>query len=74
MHPVCPEDWNLLGIQWQEHFYVDTCLPFGLRSSPFLFNRLSDAIHCVLHHNYGVTHLLHYLDDFFTAGSEELHE
>jgi len=67
--PVRPEDWNLLGIQWREHFYVDTCLPFGLRSAPYLFNRLSDAIHWVLHHNYGVTHLLHYLDDFFTAGS-----
>ena len=20
--PVCPEDWNLLGIQWRQHFYV----------------------------------------------------
>ena len=67
--PVCPEDWNLLGIQWRQYFYVDTCLPFGLRSAPFLFNRLLDAIHWVLHHNYGVKHLLHYLDDFFTAGA-----
>ena len=66
--PVHPEDWNLLGIQWHQRFYVDTCLPFGLHSAPFLFNRLSDAIHWVLQHNYGVVHLLHYLDDFFTAG------
>ena len=34
--PVGPEDWNLLGIQWHQRFYVDTCLPFGLRSAPFL--------------------------------------
>ena len=65
---VCPEDWNLLGFQWRQHFYVDTCLPFGLCSASFLSNRLSKAIYWVLQHNYGVVHLLHYLDDFFTAG------
>ena len=57
-----PEDWNLLGIQWRNQFYIDTCLPFGLISAPFLFNQF-------LQHNHGVRHLLHYLDDFFTAGS-----
>ena len=43
--PVCPDNWNLLGIHWKHQFYIDTCLPFGLRSAPFLFNRLADAIH-----------------------------
>ena len=52
---VCPEDWNLLGFQWRQHFYVDTCLPFGLCSASFLFNRLSKAISF-------------FTDDFFTAG------
>ena len=47
---------------------MDTCLPFGLRSAPYLFNRLSEAIHWILVHKYGVCHLLHYLDDFLTAG------
>jgi len=46
----------------------DTCLPFGLRFTPYLFNQLSIAIHWILQHSYGVQHLLHYLDDFFTAG------
>ena len=66
--PVRPEDWNLLGICWRQQFFIDTCLPFGLRSAPYLFNQLSIAIHWILHHSYGVQHLLHYLDDFFTAG------
>ena len=66
--PVNPSDWNLLGIQWRGKFYVDTCLPFGLRSAPYLFNRFSQAIHWILANNYGVQHLLHYLDDFLTAG------
>ena len=47
---------------------MDTCLPFGLRSTPYLFNRLSEAIHWTLTNNYGVQHLLHYLDDFLMAG------
>ena len=67
--PVRPADWNLQGIHWKQNFYIDTCLPFGLRSAPYLFNRFSDALHWILQHNYGVEHLLHYLDDFFTAGS-----
>ena len=67
--PVCPRDWNLLGMQWRGNFYIDTFLPFGLRSAPFLFNQLSVAIHWILQHKYDIHHLLHYLDDCFTAGA-----
>ena len=63
---VQPEDWNL---QWRNQFYITTCLPFSLRSAPFLFSQLADVIHWSLQYNHGVCHLLHYLDDFFTAGS-----
>lgn len=69
--PVRPQDWNLLGIQWRDQFYIDTCLPFGLRSAPYLFNQLAEAIHWSLQHNHGVRYVLHYLDDFFTAGSPD---
>ena len=62
------EDWHLLGVHWQGGWYVDKCLPFGLRSSPALFDRLASAIEWILRHNYGIQHLIHYLDDFFTAG------
>ena len=55
----------------ETRFYVDTCLPFWLRSAPYLFNRLSKAIHWILMNNYGVQHLLHYLNDFLTAGPLE---
>ena len=48
--PVRPNDWNLLGMQWRGKFYIDTFLPFGLRSAPFLFNQLSTAIHWILQH------------------------
>ena len=59
--PVHPIDWNLLGMQWSGKFYIDTFLPFGLRSAPFLFNQLSIAIHWILQHKYSVYHLLHIL-------------
>ena len=66
--PVRPTDWNLLGIFWQRKYYIDTCLPFGLRSAPCIFDRLATAIHWILQNNYNVNFLLHYLDDFLTAG------
>jgi len=65
--PVRREDWHLLGIHWQNKWYVDKCLSFGLRSSPALFNQLASAIEWILQRNYGINHLIHYLDDFFTA-------
>ena len=29
MVPVRREDWELLGIYWQDQYYVDTCLPLA---------------------------------------------
>ena len=56
--PVHAPQWNLLGICWKTRFYVDTCLPFGLRSAPYLFNCLSEVIHWILVNRYGVHHLI----------------
>ena len=42
---------------------------FVLRPIHINFNHLASAIHWILLNNYNVTHLLHYLDDFLTAGS-----
>lgn len=69
--PVRREDWHLLGIHWQGKWHVDKCLPFGLRSSPALLNQLALAIERILKHNYHIIHLIHYLDDFFTAGPHD---
>ena len=65
--PIHPKDWNLLGIYWQSQYYIDLYLPFGLRSAPFLFNQISDALEWILKHNYGLRHVIHILDDFFLA-------
>ena len=62
--PVHPEDWPLLGMVWDGQYYVDKVLPFGLRSSPAIFNHLAEALCWILRHNYSLVGLEHYLDDF----------
>ena len=42
--PVHPADRHLLGMRWNDSVYIDTCLPFGLRSAPKLFNLLADML------------------------------
>ena len=63
--PVRQEDWHLLGIHWRGKYYIDKCLPFGLRSAPYLFNMVADALEWTLRHHFYINHLFHYLDDFF---------
>ena len=65
--PVHPADRSLLGTKWRNMVYIDTCLPFGLRSAPRLFNILADLLTCSAQQN-GVSFVIHYLDDFLTLG------
>ena len=41
--PVHPADRHLLQMKWDNLIFIDTCLPFGLRSAPRLFNILADC-------------------------------
>ena len=63
--PVHPKDWELLGMHWNGLYFFNIVLPFGLRSAPYIFNQLSDAIKWIAKTNYDVRHILHILDDFF---------
>ena len=65
--PVHPADRHLLAMEWRGGIYIDTCLPFGLRSAPKLFNILADLLEWILCEQ-GVPYLLHYLDDYLTMG------
>ena len=68
--PVRPADYPLLGIYWNGEYYVDTRLPFGSRSSPFIFNTFADALCWILITVGGIAHIIHYLDDFFMASKD----
>lgn len=65
--PVNPEDRMLLGMQWRGRTFLDTRLPFGLRSAPILFTALADALEWIVKQQ-GVRFLYHYLDDYITLG------
>ena len=41
--PVHPEDWNLLGMSWENALFIDTTLLFGLRSAPKIFTAMADV-------------------------------
>ncbi len=71
--PVHPQDRHLLGMQWNGQLYVDTVLPFGLRSSPKIFNCIADALQWIARQR-GISYLDHYLDDFITAGAPKREE
>ena len=65
--PVNLADRSLLGITSRGKYYVDTILPFGLRSAPKIFNALADALEWCFRQQ-GVTDVDHYLDDIITIG------
>ena len=71
---VHPYDRHLLGMKWCGQFFVDLALPFGLRSAPYIFTAVADMVECIIWNNYRVADLMHYLDDFITAGpADSLH-
>ena len=65
---VHPSDWNLLVLKWRNHCYVDLALSSGLPSAPYIFNSVADMVEWILLIAHNVSDLLHYLDNFITAG------
>ena len=69
---VSPKDWHLLGLTWESsygstEYYVNLTLPFGLRSSPYLFEQFASGLHYIIE-NLGCSDVIHYLDDYFSCG------
>lgn len=62
--PIHPEDFSLLGMEFQEKYYVDKCLPFGLSVSCALFEKFSSFLEWHIKHSTKSDKLIHYLDDF----------
>ena len=66
--PVRESDYHLLGMQWRGKFYYDKCLPFGLRSAPYLFNLVATALEWIIKEQSTSPYVIHYLDDYLFAG------
>ena len=73
--PVRPNDWHLLGFKWRGHYYYERVLPFGLRSSPRLWEMFAAAMHHFIAVDLVDSHgavVIHYVDDFlFIAKSKQ---
>jgi len=66
--PVSRINSPLLGFHWENYFYSEGFLPFGLRTAPYLFNLFAEVIHWILEQHLIITGIpatvIHYLDDF----------
>lgn len=69
--PVHRSDFDLLGICFDDKFYVDKCLPFGCSVSCSLFEKFSSFIEWSVIEKSGKKSISHYLDDFFFAGKKD---
>ena len=61
--PLKPSDYELFGMFWNNQYYYDKVLAFGLRSAPSVFNQLSDAVGWILVNKCGISFVCHILDD-----------
>ncbi|VDI39408.1 Hypothetical predicted protein [Mytilus galloprovincialis] len=64
--PVLPLQWHMFCIKWRTNYYFYTKLAFGCRSSPRIFDNLSQAVCWIAKNNFGIEFILHLLDDFIT--------
>ncbi|XP_055030533.2 uncharacterized protein [Misgurnus anguillicaudatus] len=62
--PIHPEFWRFFGIFWKGAYYFSVRLTFGCRSSPKIFDSLSEALCWILINNHKLPYVLHLLDDF----------
>lgn len=69
--PIHPDDWHLFGIRWLGKYYFAVRLTFGCKSSPKIFDMLSEAVCWILSNNYAIPHLIHLLDDFLKISSPD---
>ena len=71
--PVHPSNHDALGLKWKfqgdKHFtyFVDTRLPFGGRSAPGIFHRLTQSVRRMMFRR-GYKGIVVYLDDFLVVG------
>ena len=62
--PLHPSQWHLFCVEWKGKFFFSVRLTFGCRSSPCIFNSLSEALCWILLNVDKLPFVLHLLDDF----------
>ena len=62
--PVRPHDWPLLVFQWNDKYYFDTVMQFGITSATAIFEWYSSAAQFIAERTCALKHIVHYVDDF----------
>ena len=65
--PIKPELWPFHGIKWNNQYYFFTRLVIGSRSSPKIFDTLSQNICWIAEKEFRINSIIHPLDDFLTV-------
>ncbi|XP_030253189.1 uncharacterized protein LOC115569298 [Sparus aurata] len=65
--PIHPDFWHLFGVQWRGAYYFAVRLTFGCKSSPKIFDSLSEALCWILLNKHRLPYVVHLLDDFLTV-------
>ena len=64
---VDPANIDLLGIQFQDKYFLDQSVAFGFRHGSLIFQRCTDAIRYIMTQN-GFPNLFNYIDDLIYTG------
>ena len=62
--PMSPLAFPLMGLKFQDQFFVDAFLPMGASSSCKIFQQFSNAFTSILYTHGNCQHVINYLDDF----------
>lgn len=62
--PVSREDLHLLGFKFDQKYYVDLFLPFGLKSSPPLWEDFARLIKFLIQARLSIKEIIQFVDDF----------
>lgn len=74
--PIHPANYQATGCKWRfsgddfDTYFYDTRLPFGAKSSPEIFHRLTQAVRRMMAKR-GFLHVIVYLDDFLVIGATQ---
>lgn len=69
--PFHPQDFCLLGFQFEGGFYLDQVLPMGLSISCFAFEQFSSMLKWGVCFNSGLDSTAHYLNDLLFMSSAD---
>lgn len=65
--PYMPSQWPLFCFKWESLYYFYVRLTFGCRSSPKIFDNISQAVCYIAENNFKVKNIFHLLDDFLVV-------